>query len=1095
MQKITIDVKRETFDVAAVEGSANSIEISFVNSPSEWGDDELSVYALFSKGDKGEIYSVDKASMSVKVPNFAVAENSGFKVTLFAMNSDATTPYRYVMSPVWVQVKEGYECEAISGPSKDNMDAFCTFIQAFQGYAEAEALRDSAERVRVLSETERAEAESARLIAENVREQAETSRAEAEAERTAAETERSEAEAGRSAAEIVRESSETERGNAEALRLEAEAERKACELEREANEAQRNEDFSALSQEVNRACESASAGATRIEAGVAAAESALQAAQKASEDAAASLAATDEISDKAIDATQRAETAAENAESKALKADESAGSAMSASEKASAAAKAANDGAERAERAAETATSATLTATSVASRAEEAAGDAEEAAEHAESASALALESIKTANTAAENAAYEAERAKVGADSAEEKAALASEAAISANEAAVRANTGAERVEAAVTNAETATGDANNAAERADNSAVNADEKAQLAYEAAGRATTAAEAAESAAVKANDAADRADDALGLLPVVPIELIASGENIPITDSAEARLRGLKLYGKSEQFTTQGINLFREDLIPASATDDGITCDYEGNGIFHIYGEYTNTGSSTVGFSLIATTMDIPIEPEAYYTLYAKKISSTHNAYLVPYFGAKSDSVAHKNWLSVNVTKESTNGQIFHNSQKGNYTVPDANSTSRFWIYTICAAGNTLVVDARIQVWLVKGQNTDAPYEPYTGGMPSPNPNYPQEIVNVGSGGSIQTKIYGGNLLPFPYFQNSQTIDGVTFTVNDDRSISIKGTPSSTIEFRLATNIKLMPGTYLYYDTTGSSLTNIFLAANLYRDGNYVKGLITEPGTLTFTEEDAVGNYQIRINIYIPSANITVDTTVLPIIAAGVKKIPYELYKEPQTAIFNTPNGLPGVLVSSGGNYTDKNGQMYLCDEVDFESLEYIKNVDMVVITDTTYFFEYNSTEEVLQVVTPVADKFKPRTECICNYFSYGRYGTLIKNTVSISDGASRLCLRFDRAQIATVDEAKAWFTSKYNEENPVVVLGQLETPIRTPLTEDEIAAYKELCTHYPVTNITNDSGAGMEVKYVADTKKYIDSKIAEVQDLILNNISN
>ena len=114
MQKITIDGKRETFDVAAVEGSANSIEISFVNSPSEWGDDGLSVYALFSKEEKGEIYSVNKASMTVNVPNFAVAENEGFKVTLFAMNSDATTPYRYVMSPVWVLVKEGYECEVIS---------------------------------------------------------------------------------------------------------------------------------------------------------------------------------------------------------------------------------------------------------------------------------------------------------------------------------------------------------------------------------------------------------------------------------------------------------------------------------------------------------------------------------------------------------------------------------------------------------------------------------------------------------------------------------------------------------------------------------------------------------------------------------------------------------------------------------------------------------------------------------------------------------------------------------------------------------------------------------------------------------------------
>ena len=37
--------------------------------------------------------------------------------------------------------------------------------------------------------------------------------------------------------------------------------------------------------------------------------------------------------------------------------------------------------------------------------------------------------------------------------------------------------------------------------------------------------------------------------------------------------------------------------------------------------------------------------------------------------------------------------------------------------------------------------------------------------------------------------------------------------------------------------------------------------------------------------------------------------------------PQSATFDTPNGLPGIPVSSGGNYTDENGQIWVCDEID------------------------------------------------------------------------------------------------------------------------------------------------------------------------------
>lgn len=44
---------------------------------------------------------------------------------------------------------------------------------------------------------------------------------------------------------------------------------------------------------------------------------------------------------------------------------------------------------------------------------------------------------------------------------------------------------------------------------------------------------------------------------------------------------------------------------------------------------------------------------------------------------------------------------------------------------------------------------------------------------------------------------------------------------------------------------------------------------------------------------------------------------------------QTLTLPTPNGLPGIPVTSGGNYTDQSGQQWVCDEVDFSNCIRIK----------------------------------------------------------------------------------------------------------------------------------------------------------------------
>lgn len=85
---------------------------------------------------------------------------------------------------------------------------------------------------------------------------------------------------------------------------------------------------------------------------------------------------------------------------------------------------------------------------------------------------------------------------------------------------------------------------------------------------------------------------------------------------------------------------------------------------------------------------------------------------------------------------------------------------------------------------------------------------------------------------------------------------------------------------------------------------------------------------------------------------------------------------------------------------------------------------------------------------------------------------------------------TADELNAKLNAL---KDPVVVLGQLATPIERDLTPEEIAAYKALRTYGPTTVITNDAGAGMEVTYVADTKTYIDNKFAALNKAVLDAV--
>ena len=55
------------------------------------------------------------------------------------------------------------------------------------------------------------------------------------------------------------------------------------------------------------------------------------------------------------------------------------------------------------------------------------------------------------------------------------------------------------------------------------------------------------------------------------------------------------------------------------------------------------------------------------------------------------------------------------------------------------------------------------------------------------------------------------------------------------------------------------------------------------------------------------------------------------MPYESYFN-QSLTLSTPNGLPGIKVDTGGNYTDSTGQQWITDEIDLARGKYIQRIE-------------------------------------------------------------------------------------------------------------------------------------------------------------------
>ena len=197
---------------------------------------------------------------------------------------------------------------------------------------------------------------------------------------------------------------------------------------------------------------------------------------------------------------------------------------------------------------------------------------------------------------------------------------------------------------------------------------------------------------------------------------------------------------------------------------------------------------------------------------------------------------------------------------------------------------------------------------------------------------------------------------------------------------------------------------------------------------------------------------------------------------------QRVTLATPNGLPGIPVTSGGNYTDANGQQWIGDEIDLSRGVYVQRVKEYTVdgSDDEYWVP-SALQDVAGAIrfdlTVETEPPAKRKFCLCNAYIGTEYANRYAESSWCNDETTIHCLQF---RICTAFATTVAGLKERLRAMPVNFIYQLATPIETPLSEEELAAYAALHTYRDSTTVSNDAGAYMELEYVMDAKKYIDS---------------
>lgn len=516
---------------------------------------------------------------------------------------------------------------------------------------------------------------------------------------------------------------------------------------------------------------------------------------------------------------------------------------------------------------------------------------------------------------------------------------------------------------------------------------------------------------------------------------------------ITDSDNGKIMDMVLYGKSEQKQYSGKNLLNATL--QTTTVYGVTCTNNGDGTYTVNG----TASADAFFNV---AKGFTFEKDKKYKIVGCPKGGGQDVYRLD--------------GSLNVNSDTGDGKEY---------TGDGNSRSvRIIVFQGQTANNLLfkpmIVDASLYP-----DTTYNDFEPYTGGIPSPNPDYPQEIKSVVN---PTVKVCGKNLLNLNSYKENVK-NGITITPifnNEELQYLILNGTFKTAEWAVIWIGTLNPGTY----TFSAQNSNVKVLRNWNEQNN----------TFTVTDENSV--YRIVTNSSNMGESVK-NVKIYPQLELGSTPTPYEPYHEQTVTLPYTLNAIP---VNSGGNVTI-NGQQYIADYVDVERGKLVRMVSPVVVSDSEYITGNNNSHQVRinkyiknttgdKIGIILCDKLRPAS-------AGDVWNGVADNIVSVHNGDPRRLTFRCTTKANDMDSALKFIKS-------CKIYIALAEPEEIDLATEEIAAFKSLATYYPTTNIfinseqldgytvfnypiSMENGWNYVKQQIGDTRNYIYDMDARAQD--------
>lgn len=345
-----------------------------------------------------------------------------------------------------------------------------------------------------------------------------------------------------------------------------------------------------------------------------------------------------------------------------------------------------------------------------------------------------------------------------------------------------------------------------------------------------------------------------------------------------------------------------------------------------------------------------------------------------------------------------------------SEFKNITIPK-NAKKLFFSVTYDAQENT-----ELQVEL---GTTVTTYEPYTGGKPSPSPEYPQEIKSVGKWNDekqkyeVEISISGRNLFDFSTCEEGKIFEG-------------SGNIVSTTNGVLTDFIPCFPNSQYSRSRTGSTVVAFY-------DCNKNKIGFEIVGNTTFVTPEKCRYFRFS------AVKTQVDYTKI-VACPGNTVMDYEPYKKPQSITLTSDRPITkwDRLVEQGGQI----GWLYNSANETIDG----KTGKWSIQPATKIFYR---TDITFPIVVPFC------IELLGYDYLMGGYK---KDTGITINNLGILCITLPEEVELTLDAYK-----QYLADNPLHVLYKGDSEEFVPLSESEQNAIRALKTYYPTTVITADGG--------------------------------